>query len=60
MAVKNSSSPPPKRGAQKPAAIDFDFERPDYRRSYLDHPQTAPETENALPTRLPRLTAPLK
>ena len=27
MAVKNSSSPPRKRGAQKPAAIDFDFER---------------------------------
>jgi hypothetical protein len=27
VAVKNSSSLPPKRDAQKPAAIDFDFER---------------------------------
>ena len=27
MAIKGSSSPAPKRGAQKPAAIDFDFER---------------------------------
>jgi hypothetical protein len=26
VAAKNSSSPPPKRGAQKPAAIHFDFE----------------------------------
>ena len=26
MAVKNSSSPPPKLGAQKPAAVNFDFE----------------------------------
>jgi hypothetical protein len=27
VAAKNSSSPPPKRGTQKPAPIDFDFER---------------------------------
>jgi hypothetical protein len=27
VAAKNSSSPPPKRGTQKAAAIDFDFER---------------------------------
>jgi len=26
VAAKNSSSPPPQRGAQKPAASNFDFE----------------------------------